>query len=137
MSWVDAAMVSAAIGLTAFTVFLCAAEDPEAPPAATDPAALPSALDPDLPLIVLHESGERGPCASAVAAEKEAGRDLHISLDHPDRTRLVEFLAGVCRGRRIPPERIVAHRQLEAGRGCGGSIRPELLVGDVRREMMR
>jgi len=136
VKWLDAAMVSAAIGLTACTVFLCAADDSGM---AGSPVPAASPFDADLPAIILHECADGSRCPKALAAEKETtpGRDLQVSLDHPDRQRLVEFLAGLCRERRIPPERIFAHRQVEAGCRCGISIQPELLVGDVRREMMR
>ena len=123
--WLDAAMAAAAIGLTACTVWLCAADEPDGPP-----------LKVNVPSIILHEMRGTSLCR---AAERDSGtgRDVHISLDRPDPGRLVKVLAGMCRERRIPPERIFAHRQVDAGCPCGSSIHPELLVGQVRREMMR
>src|SRR5437773_1182150 len=124
-------MVSAAIGMTACTVYLCAADD-SVVAAASVPVA--SALDPGLPCIILHDVDRGSPCRMAAAAEKEPSRrgDIHVSVDHPDPDRLLGFLAGLCRQRRIPPERFFAHRQVEAGCSCGASIRPESLVGGVR-----
>src|SRR5436309_3343214 len=89
--WLDAAMVSAAIGMTACTVYLCAADDSAA---AASPTSVTSPLDLDQPCIILHDGDRRFPCRFAVEAEKEPRRrsDVHVSLDRPDSGRLAAFL---------------------------------------------
>lgn len=126
----DALMAAAAVGLTVCTVWLCSAD--EAQGLRTAPAA--GAV---LPSIILHDLRSDAVCPLVEADHENPGPHVHVSLNHPDRAKLVSTLAGLCRERRIPPERILLHRQVEAGSTCGSPLLLVRLVADVRRAMMR
>lgn len=148
MKGFDAALLAAAIGLSAFTTYLCGADYP-AEFALAEPDAL-AGLAPDdgLRAIVLHDAADASRCryelaGRSVRARPRPGSDpldrvtIGIALDAPDEAALVALLARICRMTRIAPERIYAHREVSRRGACRLTLDRAALAAAVKREMLR
>jgi hypothetical protein len=126
--WLDAALVAVAAGVTAFTLFLGAADYPAA--FLARPVAIPTGR-----AIVLRDAAAAKSSAYVLGPKNQlrthdalrSPGELSVSVDRADRAVLVAFLARLCRSERIPAEHIADPA------GVGGTR----LIADVSRAMMR
>lgn len=158
MKTLDALLLSVAIGLSLFTVYLFASDYPAAPPAGAPQrrravqaiivhgvTARHERVGGELPFHVFVDRAGPiyGPFWTSGAPTPHTGhreadeRSLAVAVSAgADRARVVQLLASLCREYALPVERVLSHEEMDPRVGCPGpGLDMSALRADVSRAM--